>query len=142
MNVTFRKPQGTDDWRTLLDWIAADPEHREKDMKPDFFLTEGGLKLVLGNNRAPGLFLRLDPEANGTVRLHIQFGPDKITSAKTMLRGWPPFMDRVKASGKVSRLIFQSTSGTLIGFCKRCFGFSQVPGTNDYELLLTEENNG
>jgi hypothetical protein len=123
----------------LIEWIAADPEHSAKGMTPDFFFTDTRLSLVLGGELGAGLFVRLDPEENGTIRLHIQFSPDHLTSAKTLLRGWPMFLDRIKASGKVSRLIFQSVSPMLIGFCKRCFGFSQVPGSDDYELLLTEE---
>lgn len=142
MNVTFRKPQGTDDWRTLLDWIAADPEHSAKGMTPEFFYAPDKFSVVIGTEDRPALFVRLDPEHAGTIRLHIQFSPRTVTSSKALLAAWPRFLERTRSAG-VSRLIFESASPLLVAFCKRCFGFQHVPGTNDYELILTEgTNNG
>src|SRR5262249_50542772 len=134
MNVGFRKLVESD--KAILEtWIAGDSDHRGK-ITPEFFFTDIHLAMVLGD-KEPGLFLRIDPEGE-SVRLHIQFSTDWRRSAKTMLRGWSEVRDRVGAAG-AKRIVFESTSGPLIGFCKRAFGFQQVQGNrNDYELMLPE----
>lgn len=137
--VSFRKPI-MEDFPILEEWIAADQDHSAIGMKPDFFTDTPNLALVAEVNGHPGIFMRLDPEDAGTIRLHFQFGTNRVTSAATLLRGWPIFLERVKASGKVSRLIFESISPSLIDFCIKAFDFSPVEGTNDYELFLTKEN--
>ncbi|MCU1305177.1 MAG: hypothetical protein JWQ87_5461 [Candidatus Sulfotelmatobacter sp.] len=134
--ITFRKTAESLDRDILYDWIAADPEHSAKGMTPDFFYAPDIFAVALDNGTTPGLYVRLDPETAGTVRLHIQFGTNRRVSAITMVKAWPTFLQTVKAAGKVSRLIFESVSPPLIAFCKRRFGFTQVGTTNDYELLL------
>jgi len=123
----------------LAEWIASDPEHAG--LTPEFFYANDRLAMVLEAERGPGLYLRLDPESCGTVRLHIQFGPDRRYSAITLRDGWPIFKERVLLSKKVVRLVFESTSNALIRFCQR-FGFQKIEGSNDFELLLNKESNG
>ena len=124
---------------TITDWIAADPYHSVQGMDADFFFVPDKLALALENG-CPGLYLRIDEEDQGTVRLHIQFGPDSYTSGQTMLQGWPTFLEIIKSVGTIRRMVFESVSPRLILFCHKRFGFNRVAGTNDYELWLTKEN--
>lgn len=117
-----------------MEWIGCDPEHREKRMSPDFFYEIGKQAVVLADSEGPGLFVRLDPEAPDSVRLHIQFSPNEVRSCKTMLRGWPDICQCIWNSG-VTRMVFESTSPRLIAFCCRVFDFKHVKGSNDYELV-------
>lgn len=109
-------------------------------MKPDFFFSNAGLSMVLGDVQGPGLYVRLDSEPPESVRLHIQYGPNFIRSGKTMLRGWAQFKERVTAAAGVNRMVFKSKSLQLVGFCQRCFGFTRVANTDDYELWLGGAN--
>jgi hypothetical protein len=122
------------DKELLKNWIAADPEHSAKGMTPDFFFNPTSISMAIGDYSGPGIFVRVDPEAPSSVRLHIQFSDNEVRSGKAMLRGWPTFSQGIWNSG-VKRMVFESKSPLLIGFCKRCFGFSKVEGTDDYELL-------
>jgi len=101
-------------------------------MTPDFFFQPGSLSLAIGE--PVGLYVRVDPEPPQSVRLHIQFGRNESRSGKTLLRAWPEFKQRIVEAG-VRRMVFESASPRLIGFCKRCFGF-QHREENDYELML------
>lgn len=132
--IIYRTPTEQDK-PLLQEWIAADPDHSGKNMTPEFFFSEEAMSLVLTDDRGPGLFVRVDPEAPGSVRLHIQFSPNEVKSAKMLLRGWPGFAQGVWNSG-VTRMVFASTSPVLIGFCKRVFGFVRVPESDDYELRV------
>lgn len=127
--MNFRTLQEADR-AELKAWIAADPEHSEKGMQPEFFFRNGSLSLAIGE--PVGLYVRLDPEPPESVRLHIQFGPNQRKSGMTLVRAWPVFLERVKDSG-VKRMIYESASAQLIAFCKRCFGFQHIGG-NDYAL--------
>lgn len=136
MTTIFRRPT-EEDKEVLLNWIALDPEHSAKGMTPDFFFKDDTLPMVIGDLCGPGLYVRLDSEPPDSVRLHVQFGPDKVRSGKSLLRAWPTFRAHVEASG-VKRMVFESLSPQLVGFCRRCFGFTSVPGTDDFELMLGE----
>jgi hypothetical protein len=136
MTVVFRKPE-EQDRDILATWILADSEHHEKGMTPDFFFSEKSLAMVIGDLRGPGLYIRLDSEPPESVRLHIQFSDNYVRSGKTLLRAWPTFKARVEAAG-VKRMVFESVSPRLAGFCKRCFGFARVGDSNDYELRVGE----
>lgn len=129
--ITFRRPQESDK-EIITSWIAEDEDH--KGMEAEFFFREDALAMVIGDVRGPGLYVRLDSEPPDSVRLHIQFGPSLVKSGKTLLRAWPEFKARVEAAG-VKRMVFESKSRHLIGFCSRCFGFKSCGG-NDYELRL------
>ena len=131
----FRRPQ-ENDRETLLSWILADDEHREKGLTPDFFFSPGAMQMVIGDLHGPGLFVRIDSEPPDSVRLHIQFSTDQVRSAKSMLRAWPTFKARIAGTGLVHRIVFESASKSLIGFCCRAFGFRRVGETNDYELMI------
>lgn len=116
-------------------WIEADDDHTERGVKPDFFFSDEAMSLVLADSQGPGLFIRIDPEAPESVRIHIQFSPNQVKSAKMLLRGWDGFAHGVWNSG-VKRMVFDSTSPLLIGFCTRMFGFNRVPESDDYELKV------
>ena len=132
--VTFRNPT-YDDIPLILDWILQDQEHAEKSMSPYFFFDQGAVSLVIEDDLGrPGLFVRVDPEPPSAVRLHIQFSPDPMLSAKTMLRAWPEFQERIWTTG-INRMVFESISKKLIAFCSRAFHFERVGNTNDYELM-------
>lgn len=135
MNTTFRKPEESDR-ETLLTWIMADPEHHEKGVTPDFFFSPDAVQMVIGDMYGPGLFVRIDSEPPDSVRLHIQFSTDQVKSAKSMLRAWPTFAERIAATKIVKRIVFESVTPRLIGFCCRAFGFRRVGESNDYELKL------
>lgn len=122
------------DYPLIQAWIASDPEHATQNMRPEFFGASSTLSLVFENDGHPSLFVRLDPYPDHTVRLHIQFGPSQVTSAKAMILGWPDFMQRVWTSG-VQRMIFETHNPRLAAFCSRVFGFRRVAGTDDYELF-------
>lgn len=129
--MTFREPKESDKTE-IKDWIAADPDHSGKGMTSDFFFRAGSLSMAIGE--PVGLYVRLDPEPPESVRLHIQFGPNQKKSGMTLVKAWPEFLEHVRKAG-MKRMIFESVSPQLIGFCKRCFGFQHREG-NDYELLL------
>ncbi len=130
--ITFRSPVESDK-PILLEWILADEDH--KGMDPDFFFRQDALAMVIGDLSGPGLYVRLDSEPPDSVRLHIQFGENRVKSAKTLLKAWGEFRTRILAAG-VRRIVFESHSYALIGFCCRCFGFRQVGDTADYELIM------
>ena len=131
--IEFRAPMESDK-ETIEHWISNDPDHQG--MKPDFFFNKGSMSLVLEDVFGPGLFVRIDPEPPSSVRLHIQFSPSEVRSGKTLLRGWPEFSKRIWGSG-ISRMVFESRTSHLIGFCRRCFGFQRVGTTDDYELKIS-----
>lgn len=131
--IGFRKLVEADK-EILTSWLLTDPEHHALGMEPEFFFREDALSMVIGDVQGPGLYVRIDSEPPDSVRLHIQFGPSLVKSGKTLLRAWPEFKARVEAAG-VKRMIFESKSRHLIGFCSRCFGFKSCGG-NDYELRL------
>lgn len=133
--MTFYRIPVVEDRPLLEQWIIADPDHSGIGMKPDFFFSGGSLSLVLADQHGPGLFIRVDPEAPESVRLHIQFSPNYVKSAKMLLRGWKEFAQGVWNSG-VKRMVFESQSLTLTGFCTRVFGFKRVPDSSDYELRM------
>lgn len=134
--INFRVPDESD-IPTIAGWIASDPEHSAKGMQPDFFFATDRLSLVLGDDEGPGIYVRVDPEAPESVRIHIQFSPNEVRSAKTLLRAWPEFSRRIWESG-VKRMVFESKSSLLTAFCKRAFHFEQVEGADDYELLRAD----
>jgi len=137
MQVRFRKVRDLD-FDTLTHWIAQDPEH--KNIGADFFARPVSLVIETTDSK-PLIYLRMEGEALATVRLHIQFGPNRKQSAMGLIHGWPIFMQKLGLT-KVRRLVFDSKSPALIGFCKRHFGFSGIPGTNDYELMVDKEPYG
>jgi hypothetical protein len=131
--ITFRKPVEADK-PIIANWILSDSEHSEKGMTPEFFFQEHTIGMVIGDLSGPGLYIRMDSEPPSSVRLHIQFSDNEVRSGKTLLKAWPEFRTRVAAAG-VKRIVFESVSPRLIGFCKRCFGFTKAQG-DDYELIL------
>lgn len=131
--INFRIPDETD-IPTIATWIASDPEHSAKGMGPEFFFQDCQLSLVLGDDQGPGIYVRVDPEAPDSVRIHIQFSPNEVRSAKTLLRAWPEFSQRIWDSG-VKRMVFESKSQLLAAFCKRAFHFRRVGTSDDYELV-------
>jgi hypothetical protein len=132
--ISFRKPVESDK-ETIMEWIMNDEEHKEKGMSAEFFFSDHALAMVIGDLYGPGLYVRLDSEPPDSVRLHIQFGPSFVRSGKTLLRAWPEFKDRVIKAG-IRRMVFESKSPSLVGFCRSCFEFSRVGESNDYELIL------
>lgn len=135
MPIQFREVIEADK-QIIQSWIDSDPEHSNKEMTSDFFFMENTKSLVLFDKDGPGIYVRIDPQApDSCVRLHIQFSPNETRSAKTLLKGWPTFMDRIRAAG-IDRIVFESVSPRLIGFCKRVFKFTPIKDTNDYELIL------
>lgn len=131
--IQFRVPVEAD--KSIIEnWIACDAEHSEKRMTPEFFFVDTALAMVIGDDRGPGLFIRVDPATPDSVRLHIQFSPNEVKSMKNLLRGWAPFAQGVWNAG-VKRMVFESKSKCLIGFCKGFFGFQHIAGTDDYELI-------
>lgn len=132
--IIYRVPVEQD--RPLMkQWIDADADHSERGMEPDFFFSNESMSLVLADKQGPGLFIRVDPEVPESVRIHIQFSPNYVKSAKMLLRGWDGFAQGVWNSG-VKRMVFESKSSALVGFCTRIFNFKRVPESDDYELRV------
>jgi hypothetical protein len=131
--IQFRKPH-EQDIPIISEWIEADPEHSSKGMRPDFFFTNQAVSIAVLENGDPGLFMRIDPEAPTSVRVHMQFSPNSRLTAKVMLKGWPTVSQKIWQSG-ISRIVFESKSEPLIFFCQRAFGFKNILGSDEYELV-------
>lgn len=120
----------------IQEWILADAEHAAKCMTADFFFVEQTLCLCFCDATGPVFYVRLDPEMNGTVRVHIQFNPAQLLRTARMLKeGFPVVADRIKAAGAM-RMVFDSVSYGLIDFCMNRFDFRRVAGTDDLELTF------
>ena len=76
---------------------------------------------VLDDNEKPYFFVR----AETLLRLHIQFGPDKMRNAKGLLRFLPKIAEDAKARGH-KQIIYDSVVRTLIKFTKM-FGYHPSP---------------
>lgn len=126
MTPYWTRPIQDEDRPVIAAWIAFDPDHKDK-MDSEFFFKTGHMALAMGEHDNVGLFLRMDAVNVGVLRLHIQFGPDRLRSGKTLLRGWPAFRWGCEQAG-IRWLLFDSMSDSLVGFCKRCFGFREVAG--------------
>ena len=133
MNVQFRSPSEND--RSLLEgWIREDPDH-PGGYSSDVFYDPNALSMIIGD-KEPVFFLRLDPMAPDSVKVSVQFGPNRLKNGKVLLRMWPVLKERVKAAG-IKRMVYESESSYLVGFCNRCFGFTAIEGRpNWYELRL------
>lgn len=118
----------------INEWIAADDDHRGK-MDSGFFFQPGTVSFAMGSWSNVGLFIRIDPMKDCTALLHIQFSPYPVISGKTMLGNWYQFIWGLERAG-VKRIMFESTSPSLIGFCKRCFHFAPVEGSNSFDLQI------
>lgn len=123
-----------EDFTMIMSWLSHDQDHLERGMTPAFFYEPDKLSLAIFDEQGPGIFVRVDPEPPNSARIHIQFSDSQVRSAKTLLRGWPDFCERVWESG-VTRMVFESHSPKLINFCQRTFGFRRVGETQDFELV-------
>ena len=119
----------TEDRPLLEQWIEADPFHRGR-CKADFWYES--LSIAVEDSRGPVMFLKLEPNCP-IMRLHIQFCGDEKRVARALLRDFPSFQKQMSDLG-AEGIIFESVSLKLITFCRRCFDFHRVPGTDDYIL--------
>jgi hypothetical protein len=123
---------------TLEAWISRDPDHTARKLTAEFFFTPMTLSMMFEDDKGPVFAVRLDPEMNGSVRIHIQFDSGQMVRTARMLKqGFPIVRDRVQQSS-ARRMVFDSVAESLVDFCKYRFGFSEVEGTQDLELVLQE----
>jgi len=135
VNPVFR-PLHDSDHSILNQWIALDPDHSAKGMTSEFFFRPGGLSFAIEDSKGPTMFLRLEPELPISARIHIQFLADNESrTARSLHKAFPTVRGQIEKAG-LKRMVFESISPKLSEFCKRCFGFTEVPGTTDFELFL------
>lgn len=135
-------PAIVDDIAEIAEWISADPDHQNKNIPANWFLTGNDciLSTCIEDKSGPVMYLRIDTE-NDRARLHVQFAPpnqvSKIRTAKVLLEALPVVNLEMKKKG-FKGLLFESTCPSLIAFMNK-LKFDHVVDTNDY-LLLFEEN--
>lgn len=135
--IMIRKLQFND--RSLLQgWIAEDPWHKDTFL-PEFWYEKDRISFIVEDDLGPALIVKLVPEPPA-MRLFIQFGSDQKRSAKAMLSNFDQVKSWVQKTG-ASSIIFESTSSTLIAFCKKAFKFNQIEDKDDYQLILNQEIN-
>jgi len=133
-----------DDKPILKSMIAWDMDHTAKALQPEFFYAHG-LCLCFEDEDGPVFYVRLDCETSvnhpitqspDTVRVHIQFDERiPLRTLRTLKQGFEVVKDRCRVAG-ARRMVFDSLSPHLRTFCRRRFGFRDVPGTADLELEL------
>lgn len=120
----------------IADWIAFDGDHGPKGMSPEFFFEPATLGLLFSDEIGPVFFVRLDPEPDHVIRVHIQFQLAHALRTVRMLKsGFAVVEERVRLAGG-EKMIFDSISEPLIEFCVNRFGFQRIAGTNNLELEL------
>lgn len=120
-----------EDREILTAWIALDPEHREKGMKPEFFFQPQTIAVMFEDMHGPIFAVRLDPENGAQVRIHIQFAPAQtLRSARTLTDGFPVFLDYIRKTN-ARWLVFDSVTAKLREFCIDHFGFRPIPHSSD-----------
>lgn len=112
---------------TIAEWIAADPDHRDR-VNDQFFIgpEPGAQCLTLTNPQGKVFFFRL----TRVLRIDIQFPPASTEEEQSRLRrgltsGFRWLRQRAAAAG-FREIVFQSESRMLKVFCRR-FGFKESP---------------
>jgi hypothetical protein len=130
--VIIRKIEEGD--RVLLSTlIAQDPYHKE--LLPDFFYEP--LSMAFEDHAGVVFFVRLEPQAEKILRIHMQFRQSQtLRTALLLRRGFSVVRDKAKASG-YRKLIFDSVYKPLREFCISRFGFRPIDNSDDLELELS-----
>jgi hypothetical protein len=108
---------------TITDWIAADPDHRDKPFTPEYFQTGYNfLNFKIVDDEGPVLFVRTeqDPHQDESALLSLQFAPYDIVSKRRLIRAitqvFPIFIAELQKTFQAVR--FESTNDRLIRFFK------------------------
>lgn len=104
-------------------WIDRDPDH--KGMSADFFIkAEPGTEcMTWEDEEGPILYFRI----GRALRVDMQFdGAQRDRTVRALSQGFPWLTDNAAKAG-FFQMIFSSLSKSLIGFCKRRFGFQESP---------------
>jgi len=120
----------TEQDRTKLEeWIRLDPDHAGK-CKPDFWLKpeEKVRQFAIQDEQGDIFFVR----AENILRLHIQFSPEKIRTAKAIEEFTPAIASGAKKEG-YKQLIFESLFQPLIHFLNKR-GFRSSKDEQVYDL--------
>ena len=131
-------PTGSADAAQIAEWIAADPDHRDKPVAEDFFMTGApGSFLVFKVTDTEGIvfYVRFDPDTDKKVRMHTQFSPGNVSKKRVVmaiLGTLPKVIERLKID--FSGIVYESVSPTLIAWMSLNFRFKRVEGTSDYAL--------
>ena len=131
-------PTTEKDIPTITDWIAADPDHRDDQTDPEWYLTGyGALAFHVADDNGPLFFVRLDIEGN-MLRLVTQFAPESEVSKNRLVTallstGIPAIIKFAKRK-EYRGIVFESTTESLIKFMDKQ-GFKPV-GADDYALTF------
>jgi hypothetical protein len=132
-------PATSDDLPQLIEWINADPYHKDQG-QPEWWLTNNGLlAFCLMDDKGPLTYVRLDEEGE-YVRINTQFAPESIVSKRRlvvgMIRCMSVLTDIYKTQAKKG-FVFESVSPTLISFMSKRQGFSSI-GNDQYRVDFEE----
>jgi hypothetical protein len=135
-------PSTVDDIPQITDWIAQDVYHKDQNV-PEFWLTGAPgciFASCVEDARGPVMYARADtPDANGLVRMHVQFAPMQRVGRRRvvlMIRdGFPAVANMIRANVQsVKGIIFESVHPPLIRFMQQA-GFVKSTG-NDYVYMF------
>ena len=132
MPLIYRKIQESDR-QLLTDWIAADPDHAGKNTA-DFWIIPS-TSFAIEDSAGPIMFVRQETQADGDLRVHVQFDSKaRLRTAKALSEALPRVKDSARNAG-CKGMIFESVSPSLINFCCKLHDFKSV-GHNDYRATL------
>ena len=133
-------PTTEQDTQQLINWITADPYHKDCDNPVWWFTGNGILSYKIVDSQGVTMYVRTEAD-NNLLRLHTQFGPDcevsKIRVIKSLLWALPK-MESVGKQFDLTGFVFKSESVSLINFMKLKFGFVSI-GNDDYSKPFEQE---
>jgi hypothetical protein len=134
-------PTGPADAEQINSWIAADPDHRDKPISQDYFMTgSSGSILVFKVIDMLGIvfYVRIEPAPDNQARIHMQFSPGNVAKKRVVtaiLTVFPKIIALLQTKG-VSAIVYESISPSLIGWLEMNFHFIRVAETDDYVLQI------
>jgi hypothetical protein len=114
----------------LEEWIAADPDHREKS-KPDFWIAheDGVRQFAIQDEHGDIFFVRCE----NLLRLHIQFAPNQRIRTAKAIDEFTPLIAAGAKKERYKQLIFESVFEPLIRFLEKR-GFHSSPAEQVHDL--------
>lgn len=128
MTLTYRMTLESD--RDLLEqWIADDPYHRGTGTS-FWFQQPGAACFAVMDDSGVVFFVKAEnaTDFKQALRLHVQFGAERIRTAKAMMQFIPKIERDAKTRG-YKQIVWESVSEPLIRFASR-FGYTSVGKEN------------